>query len=55
MNLSSFLWSVGDLLRAKVKKHERTYFNADPFLRRAAEASFYDTSPVDLNGVPARL
>ncbi len=84
MNLSSFLWSVADLLRGKYKpheygrvilpftvlrrmdcvleptkqavlaerkKHENSGLNPDPFLRRAAKTSFYNTSPMDLKAI----
>ncbi len=40
---------------AEGKKHEGTDFNADPFLQRAAKASFYNTSPMDLNDKKAEL
>jgi type I restriction enzyme M protein len=84
MNLSSFLWSVADLLRGKYKPHEYgkvilpftvlrrmdcvleptkqavlkekkrhhgTGFNADPFLRRMAKTSFYNTSDMNLKAI----
>src|SRR5580704_14675879 len=84
MNLSSFIWSVADLLRGKYKPHEygkvilpftvlrrmdcvlettkqavlaekkrhhSTGFNADPFLRRAAKVSFYNTSDMNLKAI----
>jgi type I restriction enzyme M protein len=84
MNLSSFLWSVADLLRGKYKPHEYgkvilpftvlrrmdcvleptkqavlaekkkqhgSGFNADPFLRRAAKVSFYNTSDMNLKAI----
>ncbi len=84
MNLSSFLWSVADLLRGKYKPHEYgkvilpftvlrrmdrvleptkdsvlaelqkqhdSGFSPDPFLRRAAKTSFYNTSPMNLKAI----
>lgn len=82
MNLSSFLWSVADLLRGKYKPHEygkvilpftvlrrmdcvlaptkaavldevKKHASANPtsaahYLRRAANCSFYNTSPMDM-------
>lgn len=85
MNLSSFIWSVADLLRGKYKPHEygrvilpftvprrmdcvleptkqavkaeaekRGHIgnqSVNPYLIRAAKASFYNTSPMDLRAI----
>ena len=84
MNLSSFIWSVADLLRGKykpheygkvilpftvlrrmdcvlaptkpavlaeLKKHGKGGLPAEPYLRRASKASFFNTSPMDLKAI----
>jgi type I restriction enzyme M protein len=84
MNLSSFIWSVADLLRGKykpheygkvilpftvlrrmdcvlaptkaavlaeLKKHGKGGLPAEPYLRRASKASFYNTSSMDLKAI----
>jgi len=37
--------------RCRLIKQRGSGFNADPFLRRAAKTSFYNTSPMDLKAI----
>ena len=45
------LFLTKDSVLAEIKKQHGSGFNADPFLRRVAKTSFYNTSPMDLKAI----